>query len=96
MEPQPRKQRRTTSPHIDESKPAFLVVTKAGGLSRFSEITGLPTSTVHRHMKNGFFPNPRHEESGLSLHGWIIQSCREQGVEINPAELIEQDALDAA
>lgn len=91
-EPKPRKQRKVTSKHIDETKPAPRIVAKAGGLTKFCEITGFPTSTVFRHMKNGFFPNPLHQESGLSLQGFIMRCLRENGIEIDPAEFIEQEA----
>lgn len=92
-EPKPRKQRRTISKHIDDTKPAPRIVAKAGGLTRFCEITELNTSTVHTQMRKGFFPNPLHEESGLSLQAWIIMKLRNAGIEIDPAEFIEQEAL---
>jgi hypothetical protein len=92
----PRKQRRTISKHIDETKPAPRIVHKAGGLTRFCEITGFKTSTVHTQMRNGFFPNPLHEDSGLSLQAFIITRLREHGIEIDPAEFIEQEVVQAA
>jgi len=90
-EAKPRKQRITTSQFIDQTKPAPKIVKKFGGLSRFCAVMGMPTSTVHRQMKRGFFPNRLHEESGLSLQAYIISKGREHGVEIDPAEFIETE-----
>lgn len=92
----PRKQRRTISKHIDETKPAPRIVAKAGGLTRFCEITELPTSTVHTQMRQGFFPNSLHKDSGLSLQAYIMQRLRGAGIEIDPAEFFESEVVDAA
>lgn len=41
-----RKQRRTTSELIDQSSPAFRIVQKGGGLSKFARDFDFPVSTV--------------------------------------------------
>lgn len=90
-EPKPRKPRMITSEHIDETKPAPRIVAKAGGLTAFCNMCNFPTSTVHRQMKNGFFPNRVHKPSGLSIQAYIIRCLREHGIEIDAADFIESE-----
>ncbi len=44
---------------IDPRAPAAIVIDRFGGLSRFCEATGYPTSTVHDWLVKGLIPQPR-------------------------------------
>ena len=88
--PAPRKQRETTSERIDKAKPAFLVVDKFGGLTRFCQLTGFSLSTVHSWQVRGIIPNRTHEASGLSYHGYIFKVAAENGVGLVAENFIEQ------
>lgn len=90
----PRKPRMITSEHIDETLPAPRIVAKCGGLTAFCRMMGFPTSTVHRQMKNGFFPNRLHP-SGMSIQAYIIERAREHGITITPADFIEGEVAAA-
>lgn len=44
--------RRTTSESVDQNSPAYRVVAKAGGLSKFADDFEFPVSTVHSWLAN--------------------------------------------
>jgi hypothetical protein len=55
----PRKRHPTTSDRIDKAQPAYIVVDKFGGLAKFCQVTGWPTSTVHDWLVKGLIPADR-------------------------------------
>lgn len=94
-----RKQRRIISENIDQTKPASVVVNKAGGLTNFSRDYDFPPSTVHSWMKSGFIPTKRRTEPELgeiSYHAWILHRSAELGHGITAGDFIETSSAAAA
>ncbi len=87
--PKRRGVRRITSKHIDQTKPAPIIVARFGGLMAFCDATGFNPSTVHTQMRNGFFPNRIHRESGLSLQAYIMRCAEKHGVKVKATDFIE-------
>lgn len=91
----PRKQRRIISDKIDLTKPAAIIVQKAGGLTNFCRDYDFPLSTVQSWMVSGFIPSRRREAadgSEISYHAWILQRSAELRHKIKPEDFIEQVA----
>lgn len=91
--PQPRKARRITSENVDTTKPAAIIVAKAGGLTNFCNDYDFPTSTVHSWMLSGFVPSRRRVVDGLgevSYQAWILHRSAELGHGITAGDFIEQ------
>ena len=82
-----RKQRVTTSDRVDQSKPAFRIVDRAGGLTRFCELFDFPPSTVHHWLTIGMIPARKRE--GQSYAAYIIAKGREHGIDYTPADFVE-------
>lgn len=98
-EPKPkgeRKQREITSERIDQSKPASIVVTKAGGLTSFAREYDFPTSTVHSWMLAGLIPSRKrpHPETGedISYQAYILLVSEKLGHGITAEDFIERAA----
>jgi hypothetical protein len=92
METQPRKQRRVTSERIDQSKPAFKVIDKFGGLTRFCEENDFQPSTVHSWLVSGLIPTRKrsHPERGeISYQAWILGNAQRLGIALEPSDFIE-------
>lgn len=79
MAAQPRK-RPTTSPRIDQSQPAYVVVEKFGGLASFCEVTGWPTSTVHDWLVKGLIPADRQAR--------VLELAQERRVRVKPVDFV--------
>jgi hypothetical protein len=104
MDAPARKQRRTTSENIDQSCPAFRVVQKGGGLSRFAADFDFPVSTVHSWMvkrngrgMSGLIPARTRFcedlERTISYQAWIIHRGKqlEPPVEFVPEDFVETE-----
>jgi len=90
MDSPARKQREIVSEHIDQTKPAYLVVDRFGGLSEFCRLTGYATSTVHGWMKSGLVPARIHEPSGMSHQAYILACANDNNIEMDASIFIEQ------
>lgn len=88
MNPSPRKPRAIRSDKVDPRMPASVVVEKFGGLTRFSDWTGYPTSTVWNWMIVGFIP-PRKQSH-------VLDMARLHGVEVAPADFVFDPGEEAA
>jgi hypothetical protein len=101
---QPRK---TTSELIDQTSPAFRVVQKGGGLTKFCEDFDFPTSTVHSWLtkrngrgRSGLIPSRTRfvAELGrdMSYQSWIIHRARQLDppIEYTAEDFVEsEDAI---
>jgi len=88
-----RKQRRITSSKVDPAKPASRVINAFGGLTRFCELTGYPTSTAHGWTVSGYIPPHRR---GHSVHAHILAIAVREKVELEAADFVDQPAPLAA
>lgn len=89
----PRKQRRIISDNIDQTKPAAIIVGKAGGLTNFAREYDFPLSTVQSWMVSGFIPTRRRVTDQLgetSYHAWILHRSAELGHGITADDFIEK------
>ncbi len=77
-----RKPRQIKNPAIDHTKPAYIVVEKFGGLSRFCELTAFATSTVYDWLIGGHIPGKHHR--------YIMEMARTHTIEIEPADFVER------
>lgn len=86
-----RQPRRTTSDNIDQTKPAYLIIQKGGGLSAFCRDYDFPTSTVHSWMLSGLIPSRTRDtpEGRISYQAWIMRRSEELGHGIAPEDFIE-------
>lgn len=88
-----RKPRRITSENIDETKPAAIIIAKAGGLTNFCRDYDFATSTVHSWMLNGLIPTRKRIVPALgevSYHAWILHRSAELGHGITAGDFIEK------
>jgi hypothetical protein len=94
MEANARKQREITNERIDQTKPAFIVIDKAGGLTSFCRDYDYKTSTVYGWLESGFIPTrPRPTVAGeMSHQAWILHRSRELKHGVKPTDFIEQPA----
>lgn len=89
--------RRTTSERIDQSKPAYLIVRKCGGLAAFCRWYGFKTSTVHSWLLSGLIPSRQRDfpEIGrASIQAWILHRSKQLGHEVEPGDFIEHEVVD--
>jgi hypothetical protein len=93
MTPPIRKQRRIISDRVDRAKPASIVIDKFGGLTRFCELTGYPTSTAHGWMVSGYIPAHR---KGHSTHAHILGVAQAEAIELAAGDFVEQPTAPAA
>lgn len=92
--PEPiRKQRRIISSRVDPDKPASRVINCFGGLTRFCELTGYPTSTAHGWTVSGYIPAQR---KGQSVHKHILFVAGAEGIKLAAADFVDQPAALAA
>lgn len=98
--------RKTTSESVDQNSPAFRVVQKGGGLSRFCEQFDFPTSTVHSWIAkrngrgmSGLIPARTRWCADLNRHisyqAWIIHRGRqlEPPIEYGPDDFVEREEV---
>jgi hypothetical protein len=86
----PRKQRRTISPKVDESKPAALIINQRfRGLTNFCNLTGYPTSTAHGWLVSGYIPAQRKRKS---IHAHILSTAQANEIEMDPSDFVEKPA----
>jgi type I pantothenate kinase len=71
---------------IDRGAPASVIVTKFGGLSRFSAAIGKPPSTVHRWLVKGHIDG--------AYHGAIMVAAQQPGVLADGERLVPLDFID--
>lgn len=101
---QTRQQRKTTSDLIDQTSPAFRVVQKGGGLSKFADDFDFPTSTVHSWLTkrngrggSGLIPARTRYCAALgrqlSYQAWIMYRGRqlEPPIEFVPEDFVESE-----
>lgn len=86
-----RKPRAITSEKVDQDRPAFRIIAKFGGLTRFCEITGFPISTVHGWTVTGLIPNRKRD--GVGIPAFIMNKGAEIGVSIDPSEFIDMPTV---
>lgn len=90
----PRKQRRTISSKVDESKPASLIINRRfRGLTHFCNLTGYSTSTAHGWLVSGYIPPHR---KGTSIHAHILSIAQANEIELEPGDFVEKPAELAA
>lgn len=85
-----RKSRATTSDRVKQDMPAFLVVSKFGGLSRFCEICDFAFGTVHGWLESGLVPAKMRD--GMSYQAWILAKAHEHKIDMGPADFIDTPA----
>jgi hypothetical protein len=82
------KPRRIRSGSINPEMPASVVVTRFGGLTRFCEWTGFPTSTVWNWMAKGYIPAERQPH--------VLERAERHGVELEAADFVFQPGREVA
>jgi hypothetical protein len=94
MESPARKQRKITNEQIDQNKPAFLIIDRCGGLTKFCEDFSYSASTVYGWLESGLIPAKMRQtpKGELSHQAWILVRARELGVVIEPMDFIERVA----
>ncbi len=85
----PRRSREVTSERVRQDKPAFKIVAKFGGLSKFCDICDFNTSTVQGWLVNGLIPS-RYRDNGLSYQSWILGKAVEHDIPLAPFEFFDQ------
>ena len=78
--PAPQPRRRAQTSDIDRTAPASVIIDKFGGLMRFCDLNGIPTSTAFGWQKSGLIPSRRQEA--------ILTRAREHKVAIKPADFV--------
>lgn len=72
--------RTLTSDRIDRTAPASIVIEKFGGLTRFCELTAVPTSTAHSWAEVGLIPARRQAH--------ILQVAATHSVPVTPPDFV--------
>lgn len=74
-----RKQREITNESIDQTKPAFKIIDRCGGLTKFCEDFDYSTSTVYGWLVSGFIPTRLRPtpDGQLSHPAWIMRRAQE-------------------
>lgn len=88
--------RRTTSEQIDQTKPAYRVVRKCGGLAAFCRDFDFKPSTVHSWMVRGIIPSRQRDFPGVgrvSVQAWIIHRAKQLELDLEPADFIEREIV---
>lgn len=88
-----RKQRRIISDRVDPAKPASVVINRFGGLTRFCELTGYPSSTAHGWTVSGYIPAQR---KGHSVHAHILAVAAAERIAVEASDFVERPASLAA
>lgn len=81
------KLRALSSKRVDRSKPASVVIDKFGGLTRFCQLTGYPTSTAHGWTVSGYIPAQR---KGVSTHQHIMGIAAANRISLKPGDFVDQ------
>lgn len=74
------RKRRKISAEIDRGAPAFLVIERFGGLTKFCDMCRYPTSTAYDWLKKGLIP--------ADHQAHILTIARQHRVRIQPADFV--------
>jgi hypothetical protein len=85
------KLRAITSKQVDQTKPASIVINKFGGLTKFCQLTGFPTSTAHAWTIRGYIPpHGRGDQRSISYHAQILAVARENNIPLSGTDFVDQ------